>query len=291
MARASALALALFVALVPWGAARAETLQRLTVTSFTLAASNAHPHIEVPFDLVVRLNVRENVSAIDNLNLPLLSDLEVVGDERRYEAGSNGTSYVEVVRVVAHHGGRITVAPATLDALDALDGKPKRYSTNGVTLDISGPLAGSEPADASLTSLMFGLVRFVLVTVAIVVAIVAAIVVLVVRASRRRATVTPPPVPASPLQAAPQPTAAEIVRSAAAQLRADPSRAGAQRARETVRTFVGASVHETLADVLRRPSAQGRLAEVLRALERAAFTYDDDVPRAIDAALQAMEQM
>ena len=60
-------------------------------------------------------------------------------------------------------------------------------------------------------------------------------------------------------------------------LRADRNRPTAVRVRTVVWELIGASEGETLADVLRRPeAADPRMAGVLRALERAAFTYDDD---------------
>ena len=55
-------------AFAPLGA-RAEPLQRLTVTSFTLSADTAKPELEVPFHLIVSLHVRENVPEIGNITL------------------------------------------------------------------------------------------------------------------------------------------------------------------------------------------------------------------------------
>lgn len=247
--------------------------------------------MEVPFDLVVRLHVREHVDAIDNLNLPMLSDLEVLGDERRYQADQGGTSYTEIVRVVAHHTGRIDVAPATLDAIDALDGKAKRYSTNPLSLAVGGGALIPQRSGADAVNRMFGaFLTTLLVVGGILVLLIVGIGVLVVVLSRRSA---PPPVVVAPIAVpvVPQLTTAQIVAQAAAELGQEPTRAGAVRARATVRAAVGAGVTETLGDVLRRPAASGPVATVLRALERAAFTYDNDLAAAIADAITAMEHL
>ena len=42
----------------------------------------------MPFHLIVTLRVRERVTRIDNLELPLLAELELLGDERETQSGS-----------------------------------------------------------------------------------------------------------------------------------------------------------------------------------------------------------
>jgi hypothetical protein len=84
----------------------------------------------------------------------------------------------------------------------------------------------------------------------------------------------------------------ERTRTWLAQLRSQPTRQGAMRVRAEVRRSVGASETETLTDVLRRPLAQHpATTRLLRALERAGFTYDSDVQSAIAAALAQLEEM
>ena len=123
---------------VPGGRAR-RPLQRLTVTSFTLyAPTRPSRELEVPFHLIVSLHVRETVPEIDNIKLPVLVDVELLGDERATQAGPGGTDYRETITVVAHHTGKIALAPATLQAIDARDGKAKQYSTNPLTLQVVG---------------------------------------------------------------------------------------------------------------------------------------------------------
>jgi hypothetical protein len=63
------------------------------------------------------------------------------------------------------------------------------------------------------------------------------------------------------------------------------------RVRHVVREMVGADDAETLADVLAKAKGDEPLRTLLRALERAAFTYDSDLQPAIDAALAQLERM
>jgi len=274
------------------GQARGTSLQRLTVTSFTLSADTLAPQIEVPFRLMVSLHVREAVPEIDNLNLPILAELELQGDERQTRAGPGGTDYVETIEVIAHHTGDISIAPATLQAIDARDGKPKQYSTNPLTLHVVGgalePLQQGGSFAAAALALALRILEWL---VAIAVVIVA-----VVWLFRRRRRPAPPPAPAAPLPVAvpvarPARSLREQLQDALTVLRAERTRGAAVRVRAAVWGMVGASDGETLADVLQRPQANDpRMRDLLRALERAAFTYDDDLTAAIGDACGALER-
>ncbi|MGB6987381.1 MAG: hypothetical protein WBD74_15520, partial [Candidatus Aquilonibacter sp.] len=116
-------------------------MQRLRVTQLTLAADTTMPRIEVPFHLVVTAHVRERISELDNLDLPILAELELLGDEHTLVASQTGSTYRETITVVAHHSGAITIAPVTLDAIDARNGKPTRFSSNSLVLHVAGPSA------------------------------------------------------------------------------------------------------------------------------------------------------
>lgn len=271
----------LFVACI--GAARAEDLQRLNVTALTLSADTASPRIEVPFHVIVTAHVRERITELNNVDLPILAELELLGDEHTLIATPGGTTYRETITVVAHHSGTITIAPVTLDAIDARDGRAKRFYSNALTLDVVGGLAavpGAQPA-ARLPWLPAG------------VAFAAALALWILVSRRKRAPLPvtpapitlPPPVPVTP---DPRRRAREWYEA----LRANPTRDGAMSVRGAVRRAVGANERETLADVLRRPLAQApAMRSVLRTLERAGFTTDADVPAAIRAALAALEEM
>ena len=62
------------------------------------------------------------------------------------------------------------------------------------------------------------------------------------------------------------------------------------RVRGAVWAMVGANDGETLGDVLKRPEAEGAFRDLLIALERAAFTYDLDLPAAVNDACLALER-
>lgn len=290
---AAALAFALAALALPH-AAKAQALQRLTVDSFVLSSDTAKPQIEVPFQLIITLHVRQQVGEIDNLVLPILAELELRGDERRLESGNGGTQYRETITVVAHHTGTITIAPATLQAIDARDGKPKQYFTNSLTLQVSG--GALEPLNQGGDALgaMFDAARTALIWL-LGIACVLVLAFLIFR-RRRPAVAVPAPVAAAP----PPPPAPPVARArsrrdqvsdALAVLRAEPFRPTAIRVRTAVWQMVGAPEGETLADVLARvPQSDVRMREVLSALERAAFTYDADLHAAIAAACNAMER-
>ena len=266
----------------------AQSLQRLTVTQLVLSSDTSTPKMEQPFHLIITAHVREDVTELDNLDLPILAELELLGDEHTLAATPAGTTYRETITVVAHRSGTITIAPVTLDAIDVRDGKATRYSSNALTLHVAGisPItAAGIDVWAGVRAFFSFLVRLVLWAIGIG----AVLLVLAVLVRRR-----PRPVPVVEL---PPPTPVErdrrsILRDALDALRGDPTRAGAMRARHIVRTMVGASDLETLGDVLRRPAAADpQLREALRALERAGFTHEADLRPAVSAATAQLERM
>lgn len=283
MARARALAAAIVACAALAAGAQAQTLQRLTVREFTLSADTASPKAEQPFHLIVLVRVKERVASIDNLDLPILAELELLGDERRVTSDRSGTLYREVIGVVAHHSGDIHVAPATIDALDPRDKRGKRYFSNDLTLHVAGasgaPIAAAEGAFASVAGVVLAIAGTVLG--------IAAAIFVVVALLRRRTPVAPPEPPREqPPAAAPR----DALLDGLLTLRAEHSRAAAMSVRSLVRHVIGASDAETLADVLRRPGAYDpRMRDVLRTLERAAFTYDADLSAAIADAIASLE--
>jgi len=271
------------------GRASAQALQRLTVEAFDLSADTAQPRVDVAFHLIVRLHVREPVTAISNLELPILAQLELLGDERSVETNSAGTEYHETITVVAHRTGTLMIGPATLQAIDARNGHAEEFYTNGLTLEVAGetlqPLVQTE--SAAVRALAWS-ARAALWIGGI--ACVGAVITLIFL---RR----PPPVVSAPAIPPPAPEPAspsphDRLRDALTVLRAQRSRAAAVAVRAAVWQLMGASEGETLADVLRRPAATDpRVAAVLRSLERAAFTYDDDLDAAVAAACTALEEL
>lgn len=293
MARLYPLVAALLLCALATTFASAQSLQRLTVTQLTLSASTLTPRVEVPFDLIVTAHVRERVTRLENLDLPILAEVELLGDEQSVVSDAGGSSYTERIRVVAHHSGTITIAPVTLDAVDARDGKPKRYSSNALTLHVvaaglTGPGSSALGSDA-WPKLLRALQTFFFIALLIVAAV---IVVLILRARARRPAARPVAPPPAPAPVPPPPSASERLRAAADALRREPSRANVLHVRTIARAMVGANDEETLEDVLRRtPAHDVRERSLLRALERAAFTYETDFQAAVDDVLRRLEEM
>jgi hypothetical protein len=263
----------------------------LTVQSFTLASDTNAPRIEVPFHLIVTLRVRERVSQIANINLPMLAQLELLGDERETVTGPRGTQYRETITVVAHQAGGIAIAPATLQAIDARDGKPKEWYTNALTLHVGGAAPHVlHDALQLVRAIALALLWVLLWLVGIGCIVLAAV--LIFRRRRRPAVATyVPPPPAPPPAPIVERSRREQAEDALAVLRTERSRPAAVAVRAAIWRMVGASDGETLGDVLRRPESHDEIMrQLLIALERSAFTYDDDLPRAIDDACSALER-
>ena len=285
------MALALLLGIAMCGGASAQALQKLTVRSFDLSSDTPDPQLEVPFHLIVSVHVRERVSSIDNLELPILAELELQGDERTVKPSGSGTDYTETISVVAHHTGTITIAPATMQAIDARDGRPKQYSSNGLTLHVSGgtlePLARGE----SFAARALHWFSWVALWIGGVICAVAVIALALHRRSPKSAPAPEPPAAPQPVPAASPPRSRrDQLSDALTVLRAERNRNAAVRVRSAVWRTIGASDGETLADVLTRPDAADlRMRDVLRSLERAAFTYDADLQDAIEAACASLE--
>lgn len=264
----------------------ANSLQHLTVTQLTLSSDTATPRIETPFDLIVTAHVRESVTSLENVDLPLIEkDLELLGDQRSVVTDRSGTTYTETIRVIAHHTGTIAVDPVTLDAIDARDGKPKRYSSNNLTLNIGGAALAMQMQTVDWFGMLLGSARWLVPIVALILALG-----LLMR-RRKSVPASPPSVPRPIELPRAMPTRESRLRDALTTLRVDRTRATAMRIRHAVREMVGADDAETLADVLAKAKGDEALRALLRALERAGFTYDADLQPAIDAVLSQLERM
>ncbi len=256
--------------------AQAQSLQHVIVESFTLSADTLRARAGAPFHLLVTLRLRGRVTDIENLQLPLLASLQVLGDTRTIGSSARGTLYREVV-TVSGPGGTVAISPATFDAIDARDGKAKEYSTNPLELHIQPTATPPRSLALLARALIVGGVATALLGLF-----------LIWRASRPRVVrrePEPKPEPERP------PTAQELLREALETLAADPTRRGALRARNAVRRMVGARDGETLADVIDRAAQlDRRLVIALPALERAAFTDDEDLAGAISGAHEALKE-
>ncbi len=275
---------------------RAQNLPRLTVERFTFSAKPVSPKMGRPFSLRIVLVVRGYVRRIDNVTLPILSQLALRGDERTITHAHGTSTYRETLRVRANRTGTIDLAPATLDAVDARTGQAEQYSSNPLHIVVrGGMLQPFASADSAVGSLLPVLERIALLGVgALALAFALALTTAYLLLHRRRPPeIVAPPVPL-PLEPEPGPTQTrnERLRDAALVLRAEPTRSVVRSVRVAVRALVGASAHETLADVLARlPDIDRDLVPLLRALERAAFTTDEDLANAIQTCLRAFAEV
>ncbi|HEY1975594.1 MAG TPA: hypothetical protein VGG89_03500 [Candidatus Baltobacteraceae bacterium] len=293
MSRALLAALALSSVAAFSGNVAAQALQKLTVQSFELSSDTSNPKLEVPFNLIVRVHVRERVASIDNLVLPILAELELGGDVRRLQTSPSGTDYTETISVIAHHTGKIEISPATLQAVDARDGRPKQYSSNSLTIDVGGgsldPLAGMK---RFVKAALHWLVTAALWAGGIVCVIALAVLLFAHRPAKMPAPTPATVVPAPPAPPMPPRSRRDQFSDALTVLRAERNRGAAVRVRAAVWRMIGASDGETLGDVLQRPdAADARTRALLRSLERAAFTYDADLAPAVDDACANLEAM
>jgi len=227
----------------------------------------------------------------------MLAQLELLGDEREMTTGVSGTQYRESITVVAHDAGTIALAPATLQAIDARDGKAKEWFTNSLTLYVTGaPSRALNAGWHALLAAMLAVLRFVAWLLAWVLGIGCAAMILLLLIRRRRRAVqslnlTPAVPPAPPPAPALRRSRRQQAHDALTVLRAERSRPAAIAVRGAIWRMVGASEGETLADVLRRADARDATTRALLiALERSAFTYDADFSAAVDDACSALER-
>lgn len=248
-----------------------------------MSADTARPMAEAPFHLVIDVRVAQRVTSLYGVVLPMFGPLEILGDEKQLLAGPAGSEYRETISVVSHQSGAIAIAPAYLDAIDARDGKPKRFLSNALTLHVGGAAAASlRPLLRAVAEIAAGIVVVLLMAWG------------VLRFRRPSHTVAAPTEeapPTTPAREAPQ-NDERPYATALADLTSDPTRACARRVRERIWQRMGASQYDTLADVLRRPAAHDAAVRgVLRALERAAFTHDADLQSALHDAIAVLQRI
>lgn len=280
MAARSRVAVFLIFAALLTGAARAQQLARLHVQSITLSASTPQPQVDTPFDVTLTIRVRENPAGpLDNVVLPTFAGADELGDERVFSHGPGGSVYRETLRLVAHSTGPLVIGSAYLDAIDARDGKAKRFISNELHLNVGGA-----PFDVwrPLRALALGFLEIVLLLTALFV------VVTIFRRKRRE----PVPAPAPAQAATPVYVAPPVDRLDAEfeRLRARRDRPAVLRVREALWASVGAQQGETLGDALRRTAARDEpTRRMLVAAERAAFVEDERLPQAVEDLLEERE--
>jgi hypothetical protein len=266
---------AIFLLLLAPFSAQAQQYQRLHVRSIALASDTAHPQLEQPFHVVLTIRVAEKVTQLANVFLPSFDGAEELGDERQIAQDKTGTTYRETLTLVAHTRGSLAISQAYMDAIDARDGKPKRFLSNALRLDVG---AGPQIIAVPLETIAFVVMEIVFVGAAIF------IVWVLVMTYRKRATaraVVSPPVLVSPSN-----QEADPLEAAFNLLRSRRDRTAVLNLRAVLWQGIGADAGETLDDVLRRPqAARAGVRRLLLAVERAAFIEEARLDQAIEEVL------
>jgi hypothetical protein len=235
----------------------------LNVRSFTLTCDTAHPRAGVPFNVTLTVQVSQNVPELPDVYLPAFFGPQELGDERQIHHGHDGTLYRETLRLVAAAAGPVHIGSAYLDAIDARDGKPKRFISNALDLN-----AG--PAPVARTGVRF------FETAAIALAALLTFAFARRPARRRREAVSIKPVPV-----------VNGIAEAIAQLRDRRDRKAVFDLRAQLWESAGARQGETLQDVLARPKAVDRnVRRMLILIEEAAFIEEARLEDAVARILE-----
>ena len=259
-------AVACFAALT--AAAGAQSYPTLHVDALSMRADKARVDVGETFHLAIHVRVRERVRALDELVIPGVGTMHVLGDERHVTAGPHATDVTETLTLEAVDPGRFTFTPAYLDAIDATTHKPSRFSANPVTVIVAGK--GAVPVDSG--SLWISLRTAVAWLLGIVVLFAVALWLGArwLRASARAAApaYAVPAMQAAP--AAPPRTPRDDVADALRTYRTAPAAESLLRLRGALHRAAGASPGATLRDTLAATS-DAALRSALTAADHAAF--------------------
>ncbi len=245
---------------------QAQEYQRLHVRSFTLTSDNARPQLEQPFHVTLTIRLAENAAEVRNVFLPTFFGAEELGDVQQIAHSRGGTTYRETLTLVAHARGTLAIGSGYLDAVDARDGKLKRFISNSLQIPVGGG-----PVSQTWSALR---------TAALVVIACALAGPALLLIGRRRATRSAfAPVVSV---AAPKDGTSEAFDA----LRRQRDRSAVLRVRASLWATAGARAGETLGDVLRRPAAgDASMRRLLLTVERAAFIEDARLNEAIEEVL------
>lgn len=274
---------ALALALAGGAACAQQQLARLHVDALGMHADRTFARVASAIHVTIHLHVRERVASLDGVVLPDLTNLAILGDERRLHDDPTGTDYVEMLTLTGLRPGVAHLTPAHLDAIDALNGRPTRFSSNDLTIRIE-PEAGAvrSPGWRSLLWRAF-LMAFGIVAGAVV------LIALIRMRVRREPRNDSAPLAVTALPAVEPRSALE---RALARLRSERTRDDAVLTRAALRDFARAGRDETLESVLvRLDGTDGALRAALRLAERAAFVADDRLQSGIDELVPAVDRV
>ena len=245
------------------------------------------------FHLTIHVHAKQRGANLASLILPNVTNLTILGDEKRSSPDKgDGTDYLEVLTVAGIKPGEATVSPAYIDADDPSRGdRPFRFSSNALRLRIT--------SSSQQTPSCEGAARRALRTAGfaalglVVVAALGFVIVRMARGKRKREFVTLARArPVTP----PRPTVTvdrnAEVREAAERLARERTRERAAGVRAALFGIGGARSDETLTALLERvPEERRALRVALRAAERATFVDEPNLQGAIDDLLDAVRQV
>lgn len=238
------------------------------------------------FNLTISAHVDEPIAALDHVTLPDLSSFDVAGDSRSCVAiGNRGSDCAETVVLKANVTGDITIPGAIMDAVDARNGKPSRFTSNTVVVHVAPP---PPRVPGWILEILWALA---LATLPIATGATVLYIILM-KFGERRPIVRPEPI--VPIVVAPPIDRDAELRALVASLASEPTRARARAVRAALRTRLGAREDETIADLTRRyrdasqATSHPHVLTALAAIERAAFCEERDVPHAVEEALPSL---
>jgi hypothetical protein len=270
-----------------------------------VAAAQAYPHLHVValsqrtdrstvepggvFELTIHVKIAQRRDRLDELILGSFENCEIISNETVRTAAPDGTDFVERVKVQALGPSDATISPAYIDAIDPVQGRPMRFSSNAVRVHVTGSPAGADAFDHFAAT-----AQRLLLALAIVAGFFAAafvVVVLFVRRRRRPAKVAPAPGAGSP-PAAPPPvdSPSERLGRAAQAYRSGRSEALLAAVRAALFDLAGVGSGATLVDALRALGGRdAHLRAALLAAESAAFGPASERMSAGDTMLAAIQ--
>ncbi len=208
------------------------------------------------FHLAIHVRVRENVAALDELVIPDVGTMQLLGDERAVTHAAGGTDAVETLTLQPSQTGAFTFRPAYLDAIDAATGKPSRFSSNPVRVEVVRPSAAAAPRYGAFAQRAVEAVLVVLGAIAVVLGLRA-----LARLRRARARsvahVAPPLAAPAPAPATPPRALRDEVADALRAYRVTPAEPSLRRLRAALFTAAGTNGGSTLGDALGATSDRG----------------------------------
>ncbi|HTD32603.1 MAG TPA: hypothetical protein VK665_03000 [Candidatus Elarobacter sp.] len=243
----------------------AAALPRLHVDALSMRADRAQMQVGETFHLAIHVHVREPVTRLDELVIPDVGTMQLLGDERNVSTSPSGADVVETLTLEPTQAGTFTFAGAYLDAIDARTGKPSRFSSNPVRVVVAAKRSDFFGSWWAATKLIAALALGGTILLALLAAVVS-----VVRLRRGDRPVVDVAPPVAPPQPPPGRTSRDAVAEALHAYRASPANGSLLRLRAALFEAAGANAGWTLRDAL-KVTHDAALRDALVAAEHAAF--------------------